>query len=155
VASALKIVFAVSGIFVAGAVTGGFVSLRVADHHARQKRITERSGPAEIGSRLASQLQLTPEQKDQIRPIISRTSEALRNLRREAFTQTAALVAQMDAELSQALTPEQRVLLKDVRAKEEERRKQWTAERGKRSEGRPPEGPHGEGQRPPRPPREP
>ncbi len=155
VASTLKIILAVGGIFVAGAVTGGVVSLRVADHLTRQKRIIERIGPTEIGSRLAEQLQLTPTQKDKIRPIISRTSEELRKLRRESFTQTAALITQMDAELSRELTPEQRVMLANVRAKEEERRKQWMAERTKRNEGRSPEGPGGEGQRPPRPPREP
>lgn len=153
VASSFKIILAVSGIFVAGAVTGGFVSLRVADHMARQKRITE------IGGRLAEQLALTLEQKEKIRPIIGKTSEELRNLRREAQSKTAALIIQMDADLSKELTAEQRVLLKEVRAKEEERRRKWmaerAAERAKRNEGRSPDGPGGEGPRPPEPPREP
>jgi Spy/CpxP family protein refolding chaperone len=155
VASTLKIILVVGGIFVAGAVTGGVVSLRVADHLVRQKRVIERIGPTEIGSRLAEQLRLTPTQKEKIRPIITRTSEELRKLRREAFARTAALITQMDADLSEELTPEQRVLLKDVRAKEEERRKRWMAERAKRNESRPPEGPGGDGQRAPIPPPEP
>lgn len=151
-ASSFKIILAVSGIFVAGAVTGGFVSIRVAEHMARQKRITE------IGGRLAEQLALTPEQKEKIRPIIGKTSEGLRNLRREAQSQTAALITQMDADLSKELTAEQRVLLKEVRAKEEERRKKWMAERAAeraKRDGRQPDGPGGEGPRPPAPPREP
>ncbi len=152
VASTAKIILAVSGIFVAGAVTGGFVSLRVADHLARQKRSVERMGSTEIGARLAEQLRLTPEQKDKIRPIINQTSEELRKVRRETFSQMAALVEKMDADLSKELTDEQRVLLKEVRAKEEERRKQWMAERAKRNEGRPPDGPGSEGPRPPGPP---
>lgn len=147
-----------SGIFVAGAVTGGFVSLRVADHMARQKRMTERVGPTEIGSRLAEQLRLTPEQKEKIHPIISQVSEQLRILRRETFTQTAVVITKMDVDISKELTEEQRVLLKDIRAKEEERRKKWMAERAAeraKRDGRQPEGPGGEGPRPPAPPREP
>lgn len=157
-ASTVKIVLAIGGIFLAGAVTGGFVSLRVADHLAREKREKERGGLAEIGGRLALQLQLTPEQKEQIKPIISRTSDELRKVRRDAFGRTAELVAQMDADMSKLLTEEQRGLLKEIREREEERRKQWMAERAKRNEARQPGGPGGpgapagpEGQRPPPP----
>jgi hypothetical protein len=144
VASSLKIILAVGGIFLAGAVTGGFVSIRVVDHLAEQKRAQARV--SDLGGRLAEQLQLTPAQKDKVRPIIHRTSEELRKVRRDAFNQTAALVTRMDAELTPELTDEQRVLLKEIRAKEEERRKRWTAERAeraKRNEARPPEGPDG------------
>lgn len=154
-ASTFKIILAVSGIFVAGAITGGVVSVRVVNHLAQKNRVVERIGPNEIGGRLAEQLQLTPEQRDKIRPLLTRTSDEMRKLRREAFTQTAALVANLDAELSKVLTEEQRMLLKDVRAKEDERRKQWMAERARRNEGRPPEGPGGEGPRGPRPPEPP
>jgi hypothetical protein len=153
VASTFKIILAVGGIFIAGAVTGGFVSVRVAAHMANEKRVTE------IGSRLAEQLKLTPEQKERIRPIIGKTSDELRALRREAQTQTAALITQMDADLAKELTEAQRVLLKEIRLKEEERRKKWmaerAAERAKRNEGHPPEGPGNEGPRPPASPREP
>ncbi|MET0263005.1 MAG: hypothetical protein ABW223_08920 [Rariglobus sp.] len=146
-ASTAKIILVVGGIFIAGAVTGGFVSLRVADHLAREKQARDRIGPAEIGGRLVDQLRLTPEQNQKIRPIINSTSEELRKVRRESFNQTATLVAAMDVEISKVLTEEQRVLLKDVRAREEERRKQWMAERNKRREARPPGGPE-EGGRP-------
>ncbi len=133
-ASTFKIILAVSGIFVAGAVTGGFVGVRVFGHLAQKKQVVERIGPNEIGARLAEQLQLTPEQNAKIRPLLSRTSEELRKVRREAFSQASALVTTMDAELSKVLTEEQRVLLKEVRAREEERRKKWMAERAERAE---------------------
>ncbi|CAM2972850.1 hypothetical protein [Rariglobus hedericola] len=155
-ASTAKIILAVGGIFIAGAVTGGFVSLRVADHLARQKRLVERIGPSEIGARLAEQLQLTPEQKDKIRPIITRTSEELRKVRRDSFSQTAELVSKMDADLAKLLTVEQQALLKEIRQREEERRKQWMNERTKRNnernEPRPPGGPAEDGARPSGPP---
>lgn len=155
VASNVKIILAVGGIFVAGAVTGGFVSWRFADRLIHQKQVQQtRIGPTEIGTRLAEQLKLSPEQKEKIRPIISETSDELRKVRREAFSQTAALIEKMDADLSRELTPEQRVLLKDIRAKEEERRKKWMSERLKRTEGsRAPDGtPAPDGAKPPGPP---
>jgi Spy/CpxP family protein refolding chaperone len=151
VASTLKVIFAVSGIFVAGAVTGGFVSLRVADHVARKQRDQARFGVNEIGGRLAEQLQLTEEQKKQIRPIISSTAEGLRKIRLDAFSETATLIAKMDADMAKLLTPEQQALLKDMRMKEDARRKQWMADRAKRPEPRPPVGPNGnrsDGERP-------
>lgn len=139
-ASTLKIVLAVTGIFLAGAVTGGFVSVRVAGHMAAKQRGQQRFGPTEIGARLAEQLRLTPEQKERIRPILSRTSEELRKVRREAFNETAALITRMDEDLSKELTEEQRVRLKQIRAEEDERRKRWSAERAKRNEQQRPPG---------------
>jgi Spy/CpxP family protein refolding chaperone len=135
-ASTVKIILAVGGIFVAGAVTGGFVSLRVADHLAREKRAAQRMGPNEIGGRLAEQLNLTPEQRDKIKPIIGRASDELRKVRSQSFAQAAALVAKMDADMAKILTEEQRARLVEIRAREEERRKQWMAERAKRNENR-------------------
>lgn len=162
-ASTYKIFLAVGGIFLAGAVTGGFVGVRVFGHLTQKKQVVERIGPNEIGARLAEQLELTPEQKEKIQPLLIRTSDELRKVRREAFTQASALVSKMDAELSRELTEEQRALLKEVRAREEERRRKWMAERAeraeqrsKRNEGRPPapdrEGPPPAGLPPPPPP---
>lgn len=155
-ASTLKVILAVSGIFVAGAVTGGFVSLRVAEQMAREKRQVERVGPGDIGSRLAEQLHLTPEQKTKVKPIFAHSSEELKKIRRDSFAQTAALIVKLDEDLAKELTPAQQALLKEIRAKEEERRKQWINERTKRNEGRGPGAgpgaPNEEGGRPPGPP---
>jgi Spy/CpxP family protein refolding chaperone len=148
-ASTLKIVLAVGGIFIAGAVTGGFVSLRVAEHMAREKRTRPIFGPNEMGGRLAEQLKLTEEQKREIRPILARTSEELRKIRRDSFNQTAEIIGQMDTDMAKVLTEPQRVMLKEIRAKEEERRKKWMEERAKRNEQRQPGGPEGEPMRPP------
>lgn len=138
-ASTLKIVLAVGGIFLAGAVTGGFVSLRVAERVAMQKRAQFLFGPNEMGGRLAMQLNLTPEQKQQIRPIVVGASEELRKARRESFNQTAAIIGKMDAEMAKILTEAQVGQLKDIRAREEERRQKWMSEqRARRNEQRPP-----------------
>lgn len=152
-ASTVKIVLAVGGIFLAGAVTGGFVGWRVIERHAAQQRAQQqRLGPMDLGGRLAEQLHLTPEQKEQIRPILTRTSDELRKVRRDAFNNTAALITRMDEDLAKILTEEQGVLLKKIRADEEERRKRWMAERAKQRNEQPrPPGAPGEGA-PPQPP---
>ncbi len=156
VASTLKVVLAVSGIFVAGAITGGFICLRVADQMARQKRQVERVGPGDIGAKLAEQLRLTPAQKEKVKPIFAHIADELKQSRRDSFNQTAALIVKMDEDLAKELTPAQQTLLKEIRAKEEERRKQWIAERTKRNDGRAPGGgpvgPGEDGGRPPGPP---
>lgn len=150
-ASTLKIVLAVVGIFIAGAVTGGFVSLRVAEHMAREKRAQFLFGPNEMGGRLAAQLNLTPEQKQNIRPIIVNASDELRKARRESFNQAALIIGQMDAEMAKILTAAQAEQLKEIRAKEEERRKKWMEEqRAKRNDQRPQGAkPEGDALRPP------
>ena len=150
-ASTVKIILAVGGIFLAGAVTGGFVSLRVTEHMAARQRAQQRFGPVELGGRLAEQLHLSAVEKEKILPIITRTSEELRKVRREAFKDTAALITGMDEDLAKVLTEEQRVRLKQIRAEEEERRKRWMAERAKRNEQSRPPGSPGENAPPPPP----
>jgi len=134
-ASTAKIILAVGGIFLAGAITGGFVGVRLADRFGPEKRGSSRNGINEmIGGRLAEQLDLTPDQKQSIRPIINRAADELRKVRADAFSRTSALIAEMDAELAKHLTPAQCEQLKQIRAKQEERRKQWLLERSKRTE---------------------
>lgn len=148
-ASTAKIIFAVSGIFLAGAVTGGFVSLRVASSISEKRITPDRFGPAQM-ERLAQRLDLTDEQLEKIRPIINQTAENVNKTRRDTFKATADLIDRMDAEVAKVLTAEQRERLAAMRAEENERRKQWMAERARRNEGRPP-GPGGpDGPPPPR-----
>ena len=136
-AAPLKIILTVGGIFLAGAVTGGFVGFRVATHYAREKPLQLRGGPLElIGGRQAEQLNLSPEQKQQLRPILGRAGEAMREMRREIFTRSTELTAKMDAELAKILTPEQCEQLREIRTQEEEHRRKSMIERAKHGEGR-------------------
>lgn len=130
----LKIVLTVSGIFVAGAVTGGLAGFRLAEYYAPPP---PRGIAIElVGSRLFDQLQLTPEQKQQARPIIGHAIDELKSMSRDAFTRSAELVAAMDKDLAPILTPEQANQLKEIRTREDERRRQWLIDRAKRNEGR-------------------
>ena len=155
-AATIKVVLAVGGIFLTGAVTGGFVGFRLGENYAKPPPLQPRGSPVELlGGRAAEQLKLTPEQKQQIRPIIGRTSEELRNISRDAFSRSGELIAKMDADLAKILTPEQFDKLREIRAKENERRRQWMKDRPKQFEGRPSGGPNGNHPRPPSPPETP
>ena len=148
-AANFKVVLAVGGIFLTGAVTGGFTGFRLGEHYAKPPPLQPRGGPVELlGGRAAEQLKLTPEQKQQIRPIISRTSEELRSISRDAFSRSGELIAKMDADLAKILTPQQFDKLRDIRAKENERRRPWMKDRPKQFEGRPSGGPSGNHSRP-------
>ena len=149
-AATIKVVLAFGGIFLTGAVTGGFVGFRLGEHYAKPPPLQPRGSPVELlGGRAAEQLKLTPEQKKQIRPIIGRTAEELRGISRDAFSRSGELVAKMDADLAKILTPEQFDKLREIRAKESERRRQWMKDRPKQFEGRPSGGPSGNQTRPP------
>jgi hypothetical protein len=76
----------------------------------------------------------------------------LRNFSREAFTRSTELIAKMDTDLAKILTRDQFDKLKEIRAKENERRKQWMKERPKPNDGRPPGWPNGNHSKPPEPP---
>lgn len=149
-ATPLKIILTVSGIFLTGAVTGGFVGFRLAERHAASQKMSPRGGPVELlGGRAAEKLNLSPEQKQQVRPIIRRTAEDLRSISHDAFSRSAGLIAEMDGELAKILSTEQLEKLREIRAKESERRRQWMLERGRQSEGRPPSDPNSKRSRPP------
>jgi Spy/CpxP family protein refolding chaperone len=155
-AATIKVVLAVGGIFLTGAITGGFAGFRLGEHYAKPPPLKPRSTPIDLlGGRAAEQLNLTPEQKQQIRPINGRTSEELRSISREAFGRSGELIAKMDADLAKILTPEQFDKLREIRAKESERRRQWMKDRLKPFEGRPSGGPNGSPARPPSPPEAP
>ena len=152
-AANLKVLLTVGGIFLTGAVTGGFVGFRIAEHYAGSPKMQPRGNPVELlGGRAAEQLKLSPEQKQQVRPIIGRTSDELRNIGRDAFSRSGDLIAKMDAELAKILSAEQLEKLREIRSKESERRRQWMRERSKQNEGRPQEGPNQNRPRPPEPP---
>jgi hypothetical protein len=61
----------------------------------------------------------------------------------------------MDADLAKILTPEQFDKLREIRAKESERRRQWMKDRPRQFEGRPSGGPNSNHSRPPSPPETP
>lgn len=132
-----KVLAAFTGIFIAGAIAGGFVGVRVLRHFSEKRITTEQFGPQQM-KKFTEQLELTPEQGVKIRPVIMQTAEDLKKSRREAFKATSERIERMEAAIAKELNDAQRVRLREMQEKERERRKQWMIERGKRSgDGRP------------------
>jgi len=153
-----KVSLAFAGVFVAGAVFGGFLSLRLAPERMGMMRL-QRATPMEqftpqIFKRLSQRLELTAEQKEKIRPIIKQADAELRRLRLTGARDAIAVAERMHEQVAALLTPAQ---LRELDALKREMRERWAKERqqrwGERAGPGGPPPPPGEGRPPP--PREP
>lgn len=102
-----KIIVVLIGIFAAGGVTGGFVTLRFFKNKFMNRPVPEEWAPRHM-KRLAERLELTPEQQEQIRPIVRRNMEQVNRVRNQSMAETQVTLEGMQREISQKLTPEQR-----------------------------------------------
>jgi Spy/CpxP family protein refolding chaperone len=103
-----KVIVVLIGIFAAGGVTGGFVTLRACRDKFLNRPVPEEWEPKHL-KKLSERLSLTPEQKEQVRPIIRRSMEQLNRLRNQSMAETRVVVEGMQREISEQLTPEQRL----------------------------------------------
>ncbi len=127
----LKISLIFTGVFLCGAVVGG-----VATHRFyRPTPPFNRAGNAEdafsthIVRKLDADLGLTAEQRTLIEPIVKKTGEVLRRLRKESTQQTSIVYEEMNTRLAEHLTPEQRVRFAELRAAQRQRMKSFMEER--------------------------
>lgn len=155
-----KVILVFLGVFLAGAVFGGFVSIRLARHWFRDSfrpPAMEQFVPM-ILRKYSARLELTPGQLEQIRPIVRSADEELHRLRRNNFAATIAVAEKMNADIAALLTPEQQQKLQEMK---EEWRERWKLDRLRRNrernspppaEGRPGDAPPPGNAPPPAPP---
>ena len=117
-----QVILATIGIFVAGLVTGGAVAFRIVKgmKQSQQAQATSQTGvrpmlsPDQLGPQLihrfamAKELSLMPAQRMKINQIARGTAEKLSRLRRETALNSLLLIEQMQDEISNELTPQQR-----------------------------------------------
>ena len=122
-------------IFTTGAVAGGLVERHIARRHAPP--------PPELWvgrqiERVASEVNLTPEQAERIRPIIKANIDDLIKLRHQAFD----IIDRMEKQVAAELTPEQRTKYEQILQEHREARRQAQEQRNarRRAEGVPPPG---------------
>lgn len=145
-----KLILLLVGIFLAGTVTGGFVTR----YHIR-KDFSKRMAPEQFcDSRLGvltKRLGLTSDQQAKLRPIMQRNMEELVQVRDKTVMETRRTLERMDREISEVLTPEQRVKYEDISREKRERVKRFLKDRppGGREGGRPPGGDFPPGPPPP------
>ncbi|MCF3648394.1 hypothetical protein [Synoicihabitans lomoniglobus] len=138
------------GVFLAGGVAGGFISLRVAKTMIERGRGPDRFAPRFM-ERLTEGLDLTPEQQAQLKPIVDRTWVVLREQRHASIT----AMRDMEKEVIGLLTPEQKIAYEEMQAAQRERWKDMMGKRGDRPSKRgdmPPPGGPPMGEPPPAPP---
>ena len=144
-----KVIAVLLGIFVAGGVTGGFVTLRIIKNRVLNRPVPEEWAPRHL-KRLADRLGLTPEQQEQIRPIVRHNMEQLNRLRSQSLAETQLRVETMQRDIAQKLTPEQKIkfeqMNRELREAREEREK---IDRARRANGARPSGEHPAGAQPP------
>lgn len=126
-----KLVLALLGIFVAGGVTGTFVTLRFGREWV-MKRPSPEQWEANHMKRLSERLELAPNQQDELRPIVRRNMEELTQVRNHCITTTRAVFEKMEREISEKLNPAQLVKFEKLNKEMRERAKKVVPEKNNR-----------------------
>jgi hypothetical protein len=144
-----KVILAFVGVFIAGAVFGGFFTLRstgkslsggrakTASPAAAKSGTSAVPSPAlatrvaqQVMKQLIQRLSPTADQQKAIRPIVSRATEDIQRMQREHLADTTRTTERMYADLAPILTPEQRVKLQQMREEMLERVQREKEKRG-------------------------
>lgn len=128
-----KIALVLLGIFIAGALTGGAIVVRVGRTMAVKHAMPDQWTPMQM-KRLVDRLDLTPEQMDQLRPIVRRNMNDLNRLRTYTFTETRSTIERMERDIAEKLTPEQRERFERMNKEMRERAQRFQQERGGRQQ---------------------
>jgi Spy/CpxP family protein refolding chaperone len=144
-----KLVLLLAGIFAAGAVTGGFATLRFGRPRAPRPRMENwREDRLKM---LADRLDLTAEQQEKLRPIIKPYAEELNRIRTLSISDTRKVLDRLEHDVAAVLTPEQRTKFDELNREQRERMQRFTRDRGPGGAMRPPHD-QGPGEPPPGPP---
>jgi len=145
----LKIILCLAGIFAAGAAAGAFVALRVVRTMGNEKTMMANFVPRQM-ARLSEELELNPEQAEEVNKILQQGAVEIGALRRESLTATSGKVREMNAKIAALLTPGQTVKFEEFMNRQRERMRRFQMDRpdGRRGSG---DGPRGGSRREPPP----
>ena len=108
-----KIVLTLIAIFVAGAVTGGFLTIR-AMKYEMPRRSEVRLGTPFTVDRWRAPLRLTPEQDLKLRPIAQQTDNELRNLYALNLREVDGILDRAQDRMNPILRPDQQQRLRQM-----------------------------------------
>ena len=115
-----KIVLLLIGIFLAGGVTGGFVTLRFGRELLSRRAKPDQWAPQQL-KRLADRLELKPEQVELLRPIVRSSMEQISRVRSVSVQETRTIYERMEHDIAELLTPEQRTKFEQLNKEMRER----------------------------------
>jgi Spy/CpxP family protein refolding chaperone len=119
-----KIVLTLIAIFVAGAVTGGFLTIR-AMKYEMPRRIQVPPGTPFSVDRWLAHLHLTPDQDQKLRPIIEQADNELRNLRALDLREIEGILDRAQDRMNAVLTPAQQERWQQMLEERKQRLEQW------------------------------
>src|SRR5438876_10104257 len=108
-----KVVLTLIAIFVAGGVTGGFLTIRAMKYEMPHRSETP-PGTAFAIDRWRAHLHLTPDQDEKLRPIMQQADNELRNLRTLDLRETEGILNRAQERANPVLTPDQRQCLQQM-----------------------------------------
>jgi Spy/CpxP family protein refolding chaperone len=123
-ASRWKIAFLVLASFVAGAVAGAFLIMGSAKDEMRRQRDPLRWFTT-TPERWRSEMKLTPEQDQKIRPILQQIDDELTNRRAVDLRETEGILSRGEDRVAAILTPEQRPQLHQTFEQRRQRVRDW------------------------------
>jgi Spy/CpxP family protein refolding chaperone len=119
-----KIAFLVLASFVAGAVTGAFFIMGSAKDEMRRERDPLRWF-TNTPDRWRSEMKLTPDQDQKIRPILQQIDDELTNRRAVDLRETEGILSRGEDRIAAILTPDQRPQLHQTFEQRRQRIRDW------------------------------
>jgi Spy/CpxP family protein refolding chaperone len=136
-----QVYLVLTGIFVAGGASGWVVANGVARRHAALAPPVPEVWISRQMRHVARELELTPEQRERIEPIVKREMGELTNLRRQSVRTAHEILERMETDIEAQLTPEQRMKYQHILKHRREARQQMWEQRGLRGDRERPHGP--------------
>ena len=119
-----KIAFLVLATFVAGAVTGAFFVMGSAKDEMRRNRDPRRFF-SNTPDRWVSEMKLTPDQDQKIRPILQQIDDELTNLRAMDLRETEGILSRGEDRIKTLLKPDQQEKLRQTFELRRQRVRDW------------------------------
>ena len=123
-AAGWKVAFLVLASFVAGAVTGAFLIMGSAKDEMRRQRDPLRWF-SNTPERWRTEMKLTPDQDQKLRPILQQIDDELANRRAVDLRETEGILTRGEDRLSAILTPDQRPRLHQTFEQRRQRLRDW------------------------------
>lgn len=131
------VVLAFTAIFLAGSVFGGLLTMRFGQHFG-PKRSGPPPAPSPVMLRIfADRLELTPEQKEKIRPMVELADKEMRRMRQVSLKETGVVLRRLQQDFAKELTSGQRAKLDKMQEHQKELMREEREQRGDRPGGAP------------------
>ena len=124
-----KIAFLVLATFVVGAVTGAFFIMGSAKDEMRRGR-DPRRWFSNTPDRWVTEMQLTPDQQQKIRPILQQIDDELTNLRAMDLRETEGILSRGEDRIKTHLKPDQQTRLHDTFERRRQHLRDWLGVNG-------------------------